>query len=41
MNKNDILLLLGKGNEKYQETNGKKIPFNERKIVKEIMEKLF
>ena len=33
-NKNDIIVLTGKGHETYQEINGKKIPFDERKIIK-------
>ena len=36
-NKNDIIILAGKGHEKYQEINGEKIPFDERKIIKEII----
>ena len=32
----DIVVIAGKGHELYQEINGKKIPFDERKIVKEI-----
>ena len=35
-NKIDIVVIAGKGHELYQEINGKKIPFNEREIVKEI-----
>ena len=38
MNKRDILILAGKGHEKYQEINGEKLPFDERVIVKEIFE---
>ena len=38
MNKKDIVILAGKGHETYQEINGKKYPFDERKIVKEILE---
>lgn len=37
MNKRDIVIIAGKGHEKYQEINGKKIPFDEREIVKEIL----
>ncbi len=33
---NDIVLLAGKGHEKYQEINKVKNPFDERKIVKEL-----
>lgn len=38
MNKIDIVVLAGKGHETYQEINGEKIPFDERIIVKEILE---
>ena len=37
MNKRDIVILAGKGHEVYQEINGKKNPFDERIIVKEIL----
>ena len=36
--KRDIIVLAGKGHEPYQEINGTKYPFDERIIVKEIME---
>ena len=36
--KNDIVILAGKGHETYQEINGEKFPFDERKIIKEIIE---
>ncbi len=36
-NKNDIIILAGKGHEPYQEINGVKHPFDERIIVNEIM----
>ncbi len=36
-NKQDIIVLAGKGHEPYQEINGKKYPFDERIIVKEII----
>ncbi len=39
-NKKDIIVLAGKGHEPYQEINGKKYPYDERIIVKEIMEEL-
>ena len=35
--KKDIVILAGKGHETYQEINGKKFDFDERKIVKEIL----
>ncbi len=38
-NKRDIIILAGKGHEPYQEINGVKYPFDERIIVKEIIEK--
>lgn len=38
--KNDIIVLAGKGHEPYQEINGKKYPFDERVIVKNIIEKI-
>ncbi|MCL2073995.1 MAG: UDP-N-acetylmuramoyl-L-alanyl-D-glutamate--2,6-diaminopimelate ligase [Marinilabiliaceae bacterium] len=34
-NKNDIVLIAGKGHETYQEINGVKYPFDDREIVKE------
>ena len=37
--KNDLIVLAGKGHEPYQEINGVKHPFDERKIVKTIVEK--
>jgi UDP-N-acetylmuramoyl-L-alanyl-D-glutamate--2,6-diaminopimelate ligase len=38
--KNDIIVLAGKGHEPYQEVNHVKSPFDERIIVKEIIEEL-
>ena len=38
-NKSDIIVLAGKGHEIYQEVNGKKNDFDERKIIKEIIGK--
>ena len=35
--KNDIIILAGKGHETYQEINGEKFPFDERTIIKEII----
>lgn len=37
-NRRDIVILAGKGHETYQEINGEKNEFDERKIVKEILE---
>lgn len=37
LEKNDVLILAGKGHEKYAEENGKKIPFDEFEIVKEVL----
>ena len=37
MNRNDIVVLAGKGHEPYQEINGEKFPFDERIIVQEIL----
>ena len=31
--KNDIILILGKGHEKFQEINGVIYPFDEKKII--------
>ena len=39
-NKNDIIVLAGKGHELYQEINNKKYPFDERKIVNEIINEM-
>ena len=39
-NKLDIIVLAGKGHEPYQEINGVKHPFDERIIVREIIDKL-
>ena len=36
----DIILLLGKGHEDYQEINGKRRPFDERIIIKEILDEI-
>ena len=36
----DVLMILGKGHETYQEVKGESIPFDERKIIKEILEEL-
>ena len=37
--KGDIIMLLGKGHETYLDINGIKYPFNERDIIKEILQK--
>ncbi|WP_430965983.1 UDP-N-acetylmuramoyl-L-alanyl-D-glutamate--2,6-diaminopimelate ligase [Spongiimicrobium sp. 2-473A-2-J] len=37
---NDIILVAGKGHETYQETNGKRVDFDDFKIVKEILSEL-
>ncbi len=39
-NKKDLIILAGKGHETYQEINGKKIEFDERKIIIEGTEKI-
>jgi UDP-N-acetylmuramoyl-L-alanyl-D-glutamate--2,6-diaminopimelate ligase len=36
----DIILIAGKGHENYQEINGVKYPFDDRKIVEEMFELL-
>lgn len=39
-NKRDIIILAGKGHETYQEINNEKKHFDEREIIKEIIEKI-
>ncbi len=39
-NKNDIIVLAGKGHEPYQEINHEKFPFDERIIVRDIIKEL-
>ena len=39
-NKRDIIILAGKGHEQYQEINKKRYPFDENKIVNEIIEEM-
>ena len=39
-NKKDIIILAGKGHEPYQEINGEKFDFDERVIVRDIIEKM-
>ncbi len=36
-NSDEVLLVLGKGDETYQEINGEKIPFDDRVIIKNLM----
>ena len=36
--KRDIVIVAGKGHEIYQEIKGKKYPFDEREVIKEILE---
>ena len=38
---NDIILVAGKGHETYQEIKGKKIDFDDRKILSELIEQVF
>ena len=35
--KNDIILVAGKGHENYQEINGKMITFNDTEVVHEVL----
>ena len=37
LKKDEILLILGKGDETYQEIKGEKIPFDDREVVREIL----
>jgi UDP-N-acetylmuramoyl-L-alanyl-D-glutamate--2,6-diaminopimelate ligase len=37
-NKGDIILIAGKGHEKYQEIKGNKFPFDDKKIIIELMQ---
>ena len=39
-NKNDIIIIAGKGHEMYQEIQKEQIPFDEREIIKEIIEEV-
>ena len=39
-NKRDLIVLAGKGHEPYQEINNKTYPFDERVIVKELIEEM-
>ena len=37
LKEDEILLILGKGHEEFQEINGTKIPFNDQKVVEEML----
>ena len=37
-NKGDTILIAGKGHEKYQEIKGEKVPFDDKKIIKHLMD---
>ena len=39
-NKNDIIIIAGKGHEIYQEIQKEQIPFDEREIIKGIIEEV-
>lgn len=36
----DIIVLAGKGHEDYQEIEGKKYPFDERVVIRELLEEM-
>jgi len=38
--KDEVLMILGKGDESYQEINGKKIPFSDKDTVLKNLQKL-
>ena len=40
MKNEDILLIAGKGHEKYQEVQGKKIPFNDKEIAEDALRRI-
>ncbi len=35
---NDVILIAGKGHEDYQEINGQRLPFSDRRVVQELMQ---
>ena len=37
LKEDEILLILGKGHEEFQEIKGIKIPFNDQRVVEEIL----
>ena len=37
LKEDEILLILGKGHEEFQEINGTKIPFNDQRVVEEML----
>ena len=37
VNENDIILIAGKGHETYQEINGERYPFDDFRIVNELL----
>ncbi len=39
-NKGDIIMLIGKGHEDYKEIKGKRYPFDERVVIKEILDEI-
>jgi len=39
-NKNDVIIIAGKGHEVYQEINGEKIPFDEKEIINDIIKEI-
>ena len=36
-NEGDVILIAGKGHEKYQEINGEKLPFDDLKILRDVL----
>ena len=38
--RDDIIIIAGKGHETYQEIKGKKYPFDDKKIAEEILKEL-